>query len=179
MSNVAGRTEDQQQPLVYYESSYRSIGDEVFIEAFENATLSFDQWTHRAHLRMAWIYLQSEGSPEKAYVRVKEGIKNYTKTNIERVKHRYNETITIFFLRLIHLALDADRAMGIAPYSAANEDAFAEFLGRYPFLEDGRMMYGYYSKDVLHGDEAVEKWVEPDKQALPNSVEELLKGRTK
>lgn len=38
-------------PLVYYESSYRSIGDELFIEAFENSTLSFADWTHRAHLR--------------------------------------------------------------------------------------------------------------------------------
>lgn len=38
-------------PLVYYRSGYRSVGDEVFIDAFRNQRLSFRDWTHRAHLR--------------------------------------------------------------------------------------------------------------------------------
>lgn len=43
--------ETNMEPLVYYESSYRSIGDEVFMEKVEKGTLSFAEWTHRAHLR--------------------------------------------------------------------------------------------------------------------------------
>ena len=45
------KEDSTKDPLVYYQQSYRSVGDELFIDAFENATLSFNQWTHRAHLR--------------------------------------------------------------------------------------------------------------------------------
>lgn len=43
----------RKDPLVYFQSSYRSVGDEVFIQAFESATLAVEMWTHRAHLRFA------------------------------------------------------------------------------------------------------------------------------
>ncbi|KAJ1549116.1 hypothetical protein HK096_000514, partial [Nowakowskiella sp. JEL0078] len=58
---------ENKDPLMYYRSSYFSVGDEVFIKAFENATLSFSEWTHRAHIRMAWIYLKEFGNVETAY----------------------------------------------------------------------------------------------------------------
>lgn len=39
------------EPLLYYQSSYRSIGDELFIDAFQSQRLSYSDWTHRAHVR--------------------------------------------------------------------------------------------------------------------------------
>jgi flavin reductase (DIM6/NTAB) family NADH-FMN oxidoreductase RutF len=39
------------EPLLYYQSGYRSIGDQVFLQAFQGRTLSFHEWTHRAHVR--------------------------------------------------------------------------------------------------------------------------------
>jgi flavin reductase (DIM6/NTAB) family NADH-FMN oxidoreductase RutF len=42
------------EPLLYCKSSYRSIGDELFIDAFVSQRLSFKEWTHRAHVRMGW-----------------------------------------------------------------------------------------------------------------------------
>ena len=38
--------------------SFRSIGDETFLRAFEDTTLPFEDWTHEAHMRMAWNYLR-------------------------------------------------------------------------------------------------------------------------
>ena len=52
---------DLNEPLLYYKSSYRSVGDEIFMEAFESGALS--PWTHREHIRMAWNYIrQVQGS---------------------------------------------------------------------------------------------------------------------
>lgn len=66
--------------------SYRSVGDETFMRAFETATLGYEEWTHevrshlppslyppremfplsvQAHVRMAWNYLTQHGR-EKA-----------------------------------------------------------------------------------------------------------------
>ena len=41
------------------------MGNEIFIQAFEDATLPFENWTHEAHLRMAWNYITEYGK-EKA-----------------------------------------------------------------------------------------------------------------
>ncbi len=45
--------------------SFRSIGDETFLKAFEDRTLPFEEWTHEAHIRMAWNYIKEHGK-EKA-----------------------------------------------------------------------------------------------------------------
>ena len=45
-------------------SSFRSIGDEAFMKAFEDTTLLFDDWSHEAHLRMAWNYIRRNGKEE-------------------------------------------------------------------------------------------------------------------
>ena len=41
--------------------SFRSVGDEIFIQSFEEAALPFEDWTHEAHLRMAWTYIKEHG----------------------------------------------------------------------------------------------------------------------
>ena len=51
--------EPDPKPLLYYKSSYRSIGDQLFMEAFESGEL--EPWTHTEHLRMAWTYLRESG----------------------------------------------------------------------------------------------------------------------
>ncbi|EGF79124.1 hypothetical protein BATDEDRAFT_90155 [Batrachochytrium dendrobatidis JAM81] len=149
-------------PLLYYESSYRSIGDEVFLDAFEKGTLSFDEWTHRAHLRMAWNYLrEADGCLDKAIPRVKEGIFRYNAANIQRVKTGYNETITIFFLNLVVKAVDADKKL-----DGDNSD-FLDFLGRHPHLEEFEIIFKYYSKERLYSSEAKAAFVSPDLQPMP------------
>ena len=60
--------------LLYYQSSYHGIGDELFKDAFEQATLSFDEWTHMAHLRMGWIYLRESQDDMIAYTRAKQAL---------------------------------------------------------------------------------------------------------
>lgn len=47
--------------LCFRYRSFRSVGDEIFIQAFEDATLPFEDWTHEAHLRMAWNYITEHG----------------------------------------------------------------------------------------------------------------------
>lgn len=62
--DICSPDETEPKPLLYYKSSYRSIGDQLFMEAFESGELEF--WTHTEHLRMAWTYLRDSGSKELA-----------------------------------------------------------------------------------------------------------------
>ncbi|KAI8812122.1 flavin reductase like domain-containing protein [Cladochytrium replicatum] len=190
-----GKKADDQSPLVYYQGGYVSVGDEVFIQAFENMTLSFSQWTHRAHIRMAWIYLNELGNKEAAFPIVKEGIERYNTANAEHIVHGYNETITSFFLHLIDLAVHADRhnrliqqklskiqsknegnreVAGEVAAEEPGDDDFLEFLDRYPFLEDGRLIGLYYSKGRIMSNEAKISWIEPDLRPLPQNMTDLM-----
>lgn len=50
--------------MLFFCRSFRSIGDEAFIQAFEDTTLPFEDWTHEAHMRMAWNYIREKGKTE-------------------------------------------------------------------------------------------------------------------
>lgn len=153
------------KPLLYYDSSYRSIGDQVFIQAFENVSLSFDEWTHRAHLRMAWIYLSNEyrdanatgeasatvEAQTKAFTNIKSGILQYNQANAHLLSNGFNESITRFFCVLVDLALKRDQSLGLIGSD------FLDFLERYPYLDRFPFIFEYYSKNVLYSEEAKQR----------------------
>jgi hypothetical protein len=37
------------------------VNDDEFIEKFEACALPFDQWHHRAHVKLAYVYLLRHG----------------------------------------------------------------------------------------------------------------------
>ena len=67
--------------------------DAQLIEAFENLTLPFEQWTHRAHTKIAYCYLQAY-SFEEALKKLRAGIRAYNAHhNVpEGPTSGYNET---------------------------------------------------------------------------------------
>ncbi|KAJ3274918.1 hypothetical protein HDV01_001782 [Terramyces sp. JEL0728] len=137
------------KPLLYFDSNYRSVGDEVFIEAFENSKLEFQDWTHRAHVRMAWIYIRDDSySQEESFAMIKKGIVQYNLSNQERISHGYNHTITTFFSKLVALALENDVKNG------SGNDDFLDFLERYPKLDTFSTIFNYYAKEILYSDKA-------------------------
>src|SRR4051812_4919525 len=91
--------------------------DAQFLEAFENCTLPFAEWRHRAHLRVAYLYLRElpyDGALEK----VRRNIKRYNAaTNTpEELERGYHETITQAWLRLVAFALTEQ-----GPAASSNE----------------------------------------------------------
>ena len=76
----------------------RSVTDEEFLDAFESCSLPEDQWTHQAHVRMAWIYLKRVPLPQAIPI-VREGIVRYNASLKKSLS--YHETITLAFLHLI------------------------------------------------------------------------------
>ena len=51
----------------------RALDDRTFLEQFEDCTLAFDQWTHRAHVKAAYLYLR-RFSLEEAISKMRQGI---------------------------------------------------------------------------------------------------------
>ncbi|MDB5322510.1 MAG: hypothetical protein JWN40_4141, partial [Phycisphaerales bacterium] len=76
--------------------------DDQLLQAFESLTLPFDQWTHRAHVKVAFTYLSRHPFPQ-ALAKMRAGVQAYNaRHNVpDTPTSGYNETTTHAFLHLI------------------------------------------------------------------------------
>ncbi|HTA69376.1 MAG TPA: hypothetical protein VK776_13890 [Bryobacteraceae bacterium] len=130
------------------------LADLEFVRAFEACELANDNFHHRDHIRLAWIYLQLYGELE-ARVRIAEAIRKFAAHHGKSDK--YHETITVAWLRLVW------NTMARAPLDASFEDLTTAA----PELLDKRTIERFYSAATLASDTARMYWMEPDLQPLP------------
>lgn len=137
------------------------MNDEELRRQFENLTLPFDQWTHRAHVRMAFIYLNR--SPfDAALADLRSGIQAYNAKNQvpEGPLSGYNETTTHAFLVLV--------AATMAAYGKVFETPDSEsFCDRHTQLMNRNVLRLFYSPGRRTDPDAKTRFVEPDLTALP------------
>jgi hypothetical protein len=129
------------------------LDDAQFLAAFEDGTLPKEDFPHRAHVRLAWLYLGRYGF-EDASRRVVDGIRRFAA--LHGATGLYHETITRAWLRLI---ADGRRR--------TPADSFAGFLAVNPQLAVKGALDPYYSRDTLLSDAARATFVAPDRSPLP------------
>jgi len=113
--------------------------DKVFLEAWENCVLPIDEWTHRAHLRVAFLYL-SQNNTNEALKKMRAGIQKY---NTAVRKGTYLESMTVLWLHLV--------AEGVEKTGAKDLDTL---LNKWPTLLDSRLFLKYYTRELLFSEEA-------------------------
>ena len=124
--------------------------DRDFIAAFETCTLPSDAFSHRQHVRLAWLYLR-EAPLLAALPRFIESLKRYAESLGASAK--YHETITYAFMFLIHERM-----------SRADADTFDEFAEENPDLF-GPILERYYSRETLASELAKATFVMPGGQS--------------
>jgi len=137
------------------------MDDAEFLRQFESLALPFAQWTHRAHVKVAYLYLRAHPF-EEALVRMRRGVKAYNGANKvpESQTSGYNETTTHAFLHLIAAAM---RAYGDV-YPVASADAFCD---THPQLMTRHALRLFYSPQQRMNPLAKAQFVEPDLAPLP------------
>ena len=123
------------------------------VERGEVAPADFD---HRAHVRLAYVYLVCEPTPAEAHHAMRRAIQGFlTHHGVEPTK--YHETITRAWVMAVrHFMGDTPRA-----------DSADDFIARNPRLLDSRIMLSHYSAGVLFSDEARRAFVDPDLEPIP------------
>ena len=139
--------------------------DEAFLKAFEDCTLPFEQWKHRAHLKIAYLYLRQLPYAQ-ALDKIRVNIQRYNAaTNTpETLERGYHETMTVAWLRLVDWTM---RECGTA--ASANE-----FLEAQEQLLDPRALDFFYSRERLISWQAKAEFVEPDLAPFPRSINALV-----
>lgn len=128
-----------------------SIEDKAFIQAVEAYTFSVKGFNHRAHLRLAYIYL-TEGDIEASNDKVRATLSGLLQHNNIDVASKYHETLSKAWLMLVSNKMGQEEELSSAD----------DFIERNPGLLNSSAMLSYYSEDVLFSDQARRFYVEPN-----------------
>jgi hypothetical protein len=135
-----------------------ALDDREFLGAFEEVSIPSDRWTHRDHVRMAFLYL-SEHAFEDALDRIRAGVRALNRANgvPENATSGYHETVTVAWARLI--------ASCIAYHGGA--ESFDGFAAANPHLCARTLLRAYYTRGRVLTSEARSRFVAPDIAPLP------------
>ena len=128
--------------------------DRSFQSAFEACSVEPSEFTHAAHVRLAYVYLV-EHDVEPAVQRMREALLKFLQHH-DIPRSKFHETIT--------------RAWVLAVRHFMNKGAsasFADFIAGNPELLDSRIMLTHYSASVLFSPGARAAFVEPDIDPIP------------
>jgi hypothetical protein len=129
--------------------------DDEFLATFERGEFAGDAFPHRAHLRMAWLYVTELG-PDEAIQKAATGIRNLAQHNGR--PGLYHETLTRAWVYVV--------AAGIAH---SPPSSFTRFLYHSPQLLDKHLLLNHYSPDLLASPRARATWVAPDLRPIPGA----------
>jgi hypothetical protein len=132
------------------------MNDNNFLNDFEQA--KFKAFPHRDHIRMAWLYLSSDGW-EVGYEKIQSGLKHFAEA-IGQVD-KYHETITCFWGLVVYHAIHTESEI----------TDFGVFETTFPFLFDKSILYKHYSREHLFSAKARKVWLEPDIRPMPPAVD--------
>ncbi len=124
--------------------------DSKFIQQFINCELDPAEFSHEAHLRLAWININRYGVSQ-AETNIQNQLQNFVQHF--GVKDKYNKTLTIAATKAVyHFMLKS---------KSGNFNAFLlEFPSlKYNFKE---LMNSHYSFDIYNSDKAKSEFLEPD-----------------
>jgi len=129
--------------------------DRCLQAAFESATLDMQAFHHREHVRLAYIYLASNGVSAAAN-KIRTGLLNMLVQNgIDQ--SQYHETLTMAWMQEIK------HYMFLSPDTPSSE----AFIDQNPGLLDKEMMFFHYSREVINQDKSRAEFVSPDLQPIP------------
>jgi hypothetical protein len=132
-----------------------SAGDLAFRTEFEAGRVPPGEFNHRAHVRLAYVYL-ADHDTDTAHQLMQQALLNFLRHNGIDVS-KYHETMTRAWIMAVRHFMESSTA-------CESSDAFLE--GN-PRLLDSRIMMTHYSAEVLLSEEARARFVGPNRSPIP------------
>ena len=127
-----------------------TLDDTALLRGFEACSLKESDFSHRTHVRVAWLYLTSGVHFEEAALRFCRGLRRYT-ASLGRAD-RYHETITWAFLAIVSERQRACAATSFDQFGREHPDLFEPRLA--PLLR-------FYEAETLQSELARSTFVLP------------------
>lgn len=129
--------------------------DRQFRHDFETCRLAPSDFDHRAHIRLAYVYL-AEHADESALRMLREALQDFLEHH-GIGPSKYHETMTRAWLFAVRHFMA----------SSGSTSSADEFIERNEVLLDSQIMLSHYSADLLFSEKARAEFVEPDLEAIP------------
>lgn len=133
-----------------------SSEDQSFRRAFEACECPASDFDHRAHVRLAYVYL-CEYAPDQAHKSMKHSLLRFLR-HLGIGESKYHETLTRSWVMAVN------HFMNLSPECHSAND----FIDQNPVLLDTKIMLSHYSAEVLFSPAARTQFVEPDIQEIPH-----------
>jgi len=132
-----------------------SSSDMEFLMAFEAGAYAPADFNHRAHVRLAYVYLATN-DVERATTLMRAAIVSFLRHH-GVAPTKYHETLTqAWILAVFHF-------MHRTPSALSADD----FIRQTPLLLDSRIMLTHYSAERLFSPQARARFVQPDLDPIP------------
>jgi hypothetical protein len=132
-----------------------SKNDREFRAAFEAGAYAPADFSHRAHVRLAYVYLAGS-DVDLALERMRAALVSFL-SHHGIPASKYHATLTRAWILAVH------HFMHRSPEATSADD----FIERNPLLLDSKIMLTHYSADLLFSDQARADFVEPDLDPIP------------
>jgi hypothetical protein len=137
-----------------------STEDGEFKRQVESCEFPASDFDHRAHIRLAYIYIVESGVDNAAGL-MRETILGLLKHAGIEPSLKYHETLTEAWILAVHHFLKNTE-------TAQSAD---DFIEQNPVLLDSKIMLTHYSAEVLFSDQARQSFVEPDLDPIPRHAD--------
>jgi hypothetical protein len=134
-----------------------SVEDQQFRRAFEAATFPPADFNHRAHVRLAYVYLCGHDTDAAHQVMRSALLSFLDRHGVDASK--YHETMTRAWIMAVRHFME----------SAPSCESADRFIATDPRMLDPKIMLTHYSAEVLFSDEARARFVEPNLDPIPGS----------
>ena len=136
-----------------------SKADIEFRGQMESCAFPASEFNHRAHLRLAYIYLTQNSTDGSAEL-MRDAINRFLVHNgVDPSK--FHETLTKAWILAVHHLMDR----------TGNSTSAGEFIGSNSEMLDTKIMMTHYSAEVLFSDEARTAFVQPNLDPIPRHNE--------
>ena len=137
-------------------SHFLTPEDIEFKQQVEASTFPIPNFDHRAHLRLAYIYLV-ENDTDEATNKMRNALLGLLKSAGIDPSAKFHETITKAWVLAVQYFM-----------SQTGESESADvFIDQNPEMLDSKIMLTHYSAEVLFSDSARSEFVEPNLEPIP------------
>ncbi len=130
--------------------NHRLLSDAEFEAQFANLTFAASDFTHEAHLRLAWIHIKKYGVDQAV-----ENICLQIKALVDHlgVSEKYHATVTEAAVRAVYHFILKSRKEPFLSFMKENPQLISEFKA---------LLNSHYSFDIFKSEAARQKFLVPD-----------------
>lgn len=132
-----------------------SVEDQKFRRELEACTFPPAEFDHRAHLRLAYVYL-SRHDTATAHQLMRGALLSFLQYHGVELS-KYHETMTRAWIMAVRHFME----------NTPSSESFDDFIAQNPRMLDSKIMMTHYSAEVLSSAEARATFMEPNLDPIP------------